>query len=68
MVLKPVRDDYTLAVNYNNLGIVISILTNMTERYLILKKHCMISTNEIKPLHALLFLNIAEVQSKQKFS
>jgi hypothetical protein len=59
-----VRDDYTLAVNYNNLGIVISILTNMTERYLILKSISDFWTNEIKPARFVV-LNIAEVKSKQ---
>jgi signal transduction histidine kinase len=65
-VLKPVRDDYTLAVNYNNLGDCYIHLNEYDRAISYFEKALAISEQmRSKPLHALLFLNIAEVKSKQ---
>lgn len=66
-VLALHKDDYSLAVNYNNLGDCYIHLKEYDKAIAYFEKALVISEKmDAKPLHALLYLNIAEVKSKQR--
>jgi signal transduction histidine kinase len=66
-VLALHNDDYTLAVNYNNLGDSYMHLEEYDRAISYFQKGLDISEKmDAKPLHALLYLNIAEVKLNQK--
>ncbi|MDG2431092.1 tetratricopeptide repeat-containing sensor histidine kinase [Flavobacterium sp.] len=66
-VLKLQNDNYTLAVNYNNLGDSYIHLEEFDRAIAYFQKGLAISEKmDAKPLHAMLYLNIAEVKLKQK--
>jgi tetratricopeptide (TPR) repeat protein len=64
-VLEKNKDEYNLAVNYNNLGDCY-IHLKQYDKAINFEKALVISNKmDSKPLHALLYLNIAEVKTKQ---
>jgi two-component system sensor histidine kinase/response regulator len=67
-VLNQHKDDYNLAINYNNLGDCYINLKEYDRAVIYLEKALVISEKmKSKPLHALLYLNIAEVKLKQQW-
>jgi signal transduction histidine kinase len=65
-VLKFQKEDYTTAVNYNNLGDCYIHLKEYDRAISYFEKALAISEGmRSKPLHALLFLNIAQVKKEQ---
>ena len=66
-VIKGHKDDYSLAVNYNNLGDCYMHAEEYNKAIAYFEKALLISDQmESKPLHGLLYLNIAEVKLKQQ--
>lgn len=66
-VLKEHNDDYSLAVNYNNLGDCYMQIKEYDKAIAYFEKALLISDQmDSEPLHALLYLNIAEVKLKQQ--